>query len=110
MIKPFWIRRTTASSAPFPGVEPEPEPESESGPGFGRESGPESGHESRRERKPGPGGASAAPPRWAAGLVAMVLVLAAVLAGTGTPIGVVLEVLAGAGYIGTEIVRRLDGA
>jgi hypothetical protein len=51
-----------------------------------------------------------APPRWAAALVAMVLVLAAVLAGNGTPIGVVLEVLAGAGYIGTEIVRRLNGA
>jgi hypothetical protein len=51
-----------------------------------------------------------APPRWAAALVAVVLVLAAVLAGNGTPIGVVLEVLAGAGYIGTEIVRRLNGA
>jgi hypothetical protein len=59
---------------------------------------------------PAPGAAKSPPPRWAAGLVAVVLVLAAVLAGTGTPIGVVLEVLAGAGYIGTEIVRRLNGA
>jgi hypothetical protein len=50
------------------------------------------------------------PPRWAAVLVAVVLVLAAVLVGFGTPIGVVLEVLAGAGYIGTEIVHRLNGA
>lgn len=53
---------------------------------------------------------NSAPPRWAAVLVAVVLVLAAVLAGSGTPIGVVLEVLAGAGYIGTEIVHRLNGA
>ena len=106
MIKPFWIRRTTASAAPFPGVEPEPEPDPESEP----VSELESVHGSVQERKSGPGTATAAPPRWAAGLVAMVLVLAAVLAGTGTPIGVVLEVLAGAGYIGTEIVRRLDGA
>jgi hypothetical protein len=56
------------------------------------------------------GAGKSAPPRWAAALVAVVLVLAAVLAGNGTPIGVVLEVLAGAGYIGTEIVRRLNGA
>lgn len=62
------------------------------------------------EPAPAAGAGKSAPPRWAAALVAMVLVLAAVLAGNGTPIGVVLEVLAGAGYIGTEIVRRLNGA
>jgi hypothetical protein len=62
------------------------------------------------EPAPAAGAGKSAPPRWAAALVAVVLVLAAVLAGNGTPIGVVLEVLAGAGYIGTEIVRRLNGA
>jgi hypothetical protein len=49
------------------------------------------------------------PPRWAAGLAAVVLVLAAVLVGTGTSAGVVLEVLGGGGFIATEIVRRLNG-
>lgn len=59
---------------------------------------------------PQPSPTAATPPRWAAALVAVVLVTAAVLVGFGTPTGVVLEVLGGAGYIGTEVVHRLTGA
>jgi hypothetical protein len=53
-------------------------------------------------------GSAKLPPRWAAVLVAVVLVVAAVLVGNGTPVGVVLEVLGGGGFIATEIVRRLN--
>lgn len=48
------------------------------------------------------------PPCWAVGLVGAVLLIAAVLVGLGRPTEVVLGVLAGAGYVGTEIVRRLN--
>jgi hypothetical protein len=41
-------------------------------------------------------------------VVGLVLVIGAVLIGIGTPVGVVLEVPSG-GYVGTEIVRRLNG-
>jgi len=42
-------------------------------------------------------------------MVAVVLGLGALLVGTGTPVGVALEILGGGGYVATEIVRRLNG-
>jgi hypothetical protein len=58
----------------------------------------------------GPADAFRVPPRWAAAMVAVVLGLGALLVGTGTPVGVALEILGGGGYVATEIVRRLNGA
>ena len=57
-----------------------------------------------------PSAAPILPPRWAAVLVTVVLGLGALLVGTGTPVGVTLEILGGGGYVATEIVRRLNGA
>ena len=51
---------------------------------------------------------STIPPRWAVALVALVLLLASALIGLGHPISIVLEVLAGAGYLGVELVRQLN--
>ena len=58
----------------------------------------------------GPADASRVPQRSAVVMAAVVLGLGALLVGTGTPVGVALEVLGGGGYVATEIVRRLDGA
>lgn len=54
-------------------------------------------------------GTNKVPPRWAVTLAAVVVVAAAVLVGTGRPVGMVLEALGGGGYVATEIVRRLNG-
>ena len=51
-----------------------------------------------------------APNRGAMVIVILVLVLASALLLAGDPVGVVLGLLAGAGYIGTEAVRRLTTA
>ena len=48
------------------------------------------------------------PPRWAVGLVSLVLILAAVLIGVGKPAGAVMAALGAAGYFGVELVRQLN--
>lgn len=56
----------------------------------------------------GPGAHSNIPPRWAVGLVCVVLVSASVLVGMGHPVGIVLDTLAAAGALGVELVRLLE--
>lgn len=48
------------------------------------------------------------PPRWAVALVALVLILVSALIGLGHPVSYVLEALAGAGWLGVELVRLLN--
>lgn len=95
-VLPFLLRRTAAPPAP---------PASDAAPG--------------RRAAGGAGGVGAAscvvpeypaPNRGAMVIVILVLVLASALLLAGDPVGVVLGLLAGAGYIGTEAVRRLTTA
>ena len=48
------------------------------------------------------------PDRAPIAIVVIVLVLAAALIGEGRPVALILQSLAGAGLIGTEVARRID--
>jgi hypothetical protein len=57
---------------------------------------------------PAPHKPSEIPPRWAVALVALVLILASVLVGLGHPVSIVMEALAGSGYLSIELIRLLN--
>lgn len=48
------------------------------------------------------------PSRWAVSLVCLVLILAGVLIGVGKPVGIVMETLSASGFLGVELVRRIN--
>jgi hypothetical protein len=48
------------------------------------------------------------PSRWAVSLVCLVLILAGVLVGVGKPVSIVMETLSASGFLGVELVRRIN--